>query len=157
MADESAASPEDSANMSTQKSDFRGANFTEWADFRGAKFTERATFQGAAFTEVANFDGATFTGKAYFQGTNFQDGHRPFICRTDRHGLAMWKLIARGERGSAFADAAQTIIKTEDHASGAIFFRVYVDPTRTPSDAEVLSRLEYQSAKRLYQLQRDAH
>ena len=75
---------------------------------------------------------------------------------------------ARGERGSAFAElgsfasidaAAQTIIKTEDHAgaTGAIFFRVYVDPTRTPSDAEVLSRLEYQSAKRFYLLQRDAH
>jgi hypothetical protein len=78
----------------------------------------------------------------------------------------MWKLTARGERGSAFAelgsfasidDAAQTIIKAEDDHHGAIFFRVYVDPTRTPSDAEVLSRLEYQSAKRFYLLQRSAH
>ena len=78
----------------------------------------------------------------------------------------MWKLIARGERGSAFAElgsfasideAAQTIIETEDDTSGAIFFRVYVDPMRAPSDAEVLSRLEYQSAKRFYILQRDAH
>jgi hypothetical protein len=81
----------------------------------------------------------------------------------------MWKLIARGERGTPFAElgsfasideAAQTIIKTENAAgppTGAIFFRVYVDPTRTPSDAEVLSRFEYQSATRFYLLQRDAH
>ena len=75
----------------------------------------------------------------------------------------MWKLTARGERGTPFAElgsfasidaAAQTIIKTEDDANGVIFFRVYVDPTRTPSDAEVLSRLEYQSAKRFYLLTR---
>jgi hypothetical protein len=80
----------------------------------------------------------------------------------------MWKLIARGERETPFAElgsfasidqAAQTIIKTEDDAgaTGAIFFRVYVDPTRTPSDAEVLSRLEYQSTTRFYLLKRDAH
>jgi hypothetical protein len=66
----------------------------------------------------------------------------------------MWKLIARGERGSAFAElgrfasideAAQTIIAAEDDTSGAIFFRVYVDPTRTPSDSDVLSRLEFKA------------
>ena len=80
----------------------------------------------------------------------------------------MWKLIARRKRGTPFAElgslasideAAQTIIETEDDAgaTGAIFFRVYVDPTRTRSDAEVLSRLEYQSATGFYLLQRDAH
>ena len=80
--------------------------------------------------------------------------------------LTMRKLIAREERGSAFAELgsfgsidedAQTIIAAEDDTSGAIFFRVYVDPMRSPSDAEVLSRLEYQSAKRFYLLQRGAH
>ena len=82
--------------------------------------------------------------------------------------MTAWKLTARGERGSPFAelgsfanigDAARTIIKAEDDpgATGAIFFRVYVDPMGTPSDAEVLSRLEYQSAKRFYLLRRTAH
>jgi hypothetical protein len=76
----------------------------------------------------------------------------------------MWKLTARGERGSPFAElgsfasieeAAQKIYKTENDPSiGGIFFRVYVDPTLTPSDAEVLSRLEYQSDKRFYLLTR---
>jgi hypothetical protein len=79
----------------------------------------------------------------------------------------MWKLTARGERGSPFAelgsftsirDAAQTIIKTEaDPSLGAIFFRVYVDPLDTNSDAAVLSRLEYQSGKRFYLLTRQAN
>jgi hypothetical protein len=82
--------------------------------------------------------------------------------------MTAWKLTARGERGTPFAelgsfasigDAARTIIKAEDApgATGAIFFRVYVDPTRTPSDADVLSRLEYQSAQRFYLLTRSAH
>ena len=80
----------------------------------------------------------------------------------------MWKLIARGERGSPFTelgsfasinDAAQTIIKTEgDPSLGAIFFRVYADPLVTKSDdATVLSRLEYQSAKRFYLLTRQTN
>ena len=79
----------------------------------------------------------------------------------------MWKLIARGERGSPFAelgsyaslgDAARTILETENDPSlGAIFFRVYVDPVDPPSDAKALSRLEYQSATRFYLLTRDAH
>lgn len=78
----------------------------------------------------------------------------------------MWKLTARGERGTPFAelgnfasidDAARTILATENTPNGAIFFRVYVDPTRPPSDAEVLSRLEYQSPKRFYLLTRSAH
>jgi hypothetical protein len=79
----------------------------------------------------------------------------------------MWKLIARGERGSPFdelgsfasiCDAAQTIIKTEaDPSAGAIFFRVYVDPLDANSDAAVLSRLEYQSGKRFYLLTRQTN
>jgi len=77
----------------------------------------------------------------------------------------MWKLTARGERGSPFAelgsfasigDAALRILKIEGDPLGTIFFRVYVDPASTRDDAEVLSRLEYQSAKRFYLLQRDA-
>lgn len=81
--------------------------------------------------------------------------------------MTAWKLTARGERGSPFAelgdfasigDAARTIIETEDDPSlGGIFFRVYVDPTRAPSDADVLARLEYQSERRFYLLTRNAH
>jgi hypothetical protein len=75
--------------------------------------------------------------------------------------MTAWKLSARGERGSPFSelgsfasisDAARTIIDTEDDPRGAMFFRVYVDPLRAPTDAEVLARLEYQSAKRFYLL-----
>jgi hypothetical protein len=79
----------------------------------------------------------------------------------------MWKLTARGESGTPFAelgsyaslgDAAQKIFKTEnDQSLGGIFFRVFVDPTNPPSDAKALSRLEYQSAKRFYLLTRNAH
>jgi len=69
----------------------------------------------------------------------------------------------RGERGSPFTelgsyanlcDAARVILETEDDRLGAIFFRVYVWPSSEPSDAEVLSRLEYQSPKRYYLLTR---
>jgi hypothetical protein len=78
----------------------------------------------------------------------------------------MWKLTARAERGSAFAelgsfasigDAARTILKTGDDPHGATFFRVYANPLRAPSDAEALCRLEYQSTKRFYLLTRNAH
>ena len=100
--------------------------------------------------------------------------HRPPLARDNPvyHVLAlcyadsMWKLTARGERGSPFSElgsfasideAARTIIAAEDDTHGAIFFRVYVDPICAPSDADVLSRLEYQSAKRFYLLRREAH
>jgi hypothetical protein len=76
----------------------------------------------------------------------------------------MWRLTARGERGSPFTelgsfasirDAAQTIIETEaDPSLGAIFLRVYVDPLSAKSDADMLSRLEYQSDKSFYLLTR---
>jgi hypothetical protein len=79
----------------------------------------------------------------------------------------MWKLTARGERGSPFTelgsfasigDAAQTIIKTEaDPSLGAIFVRAYVDPLSAKSDAEILSRLEYQSGQRFYLLTRQTN
>ena len=68
----------------------------------------------------------------------------------------MWKLTARGERGSPFAElgsfasidlAAQKIIDTEDDPHGGVFLRVYVDPTHAPSDAlctalQVLNHLQ---------------
>ena len=79
----------------------------------------------------------------------------------------MWKLSARGARGTPFtdlgscaslADAAEMILKAEgDPQSGSLFFRVYVDPLTTGDDAEALSRLEYQSPKRFYLLERNAH
>jgi hypothetical protein len=77
----------------------------------------------------------------------------------------MWKLAMRGERGSPFVelgsyanigDAARVILETENNPLGALFFRVYVDPPSLSSDAEALSRLEYQGAKRFYVLTRSA-
>src|ERR1700688_587435 len=73
----------------------------------------------------------------------------------------MWKLVMRGERGSPFtelgsyanvSDAARVILKTENNPQGAISFRVYVDALNPPSDAQALSRLDYQSGKRYYPL-----
>jgi hypothetical protein len=78
----------------------------------------------------------------------------------------MWKLVMRGERGTplvdvgsyaSIGDAAEVILNTEGNPLGALFFRVYVDPPMGASDAEVLSRLEYQSPKRFYLLTREAH
>ena len=70
----------------------------------------------------------------------------------------MWKLSARynklkqwvelGEFQS-ISDAAERVLELEG-SNGALFFRVYVDPiTAEQSDADILSRLEYQSAKGL--------
>ena len=66
----------------------------------------------------------------------------------------------RGERGSEWRGlgdfqsvvlAAKRVLELEDDANGALFFRVYVDPTADEhSDAEILCRLEYQSAKSFY-------
>jgi hypothetical protein len=78
----------------------------------------------------------------------------------------MWKLRGRDnkiKRWSEFgefqniADAAKHILQLEGDPNGALFFRVYVDPnplTGESSDAKVLSRLEYQSEKGLYRLER---
>ena len=78
----------------------------------------------------------------------------------------MWKLIARGERGSPFAelgsyaslgDAARTILETRMTHHSQRFSSVCMLPVDPPSDAKPLSRIEYQSAKRFYVLTRDAH
>lgn len=53
--------------------------------------------------------------------------------------------------------AAQRVLELENNRSGSLFFRAYVDPPRDMSDAEVLSRLEYQSEKAFYLLTRMAH
>ena len=77
----------------------------------------------------------------------------------------MWQLKMRDENRSwnelgnfdSIGAAALRIIKLESKPTervGAIFFRVYADPVREPSDAEILSRLEYQSAKGFYVLTR---
>lgn len=55
------------------------------------------------------------------------------------------------------ADAARQILKLEGSSGFALFFRVYVDTFGTltngdTSDAEFLSRLEYQSPTRFYLL-----
>ena len=59
------------------------------------------------------------------------------------------------------ADAARRILELEGDPHGALFFRVYVDPNPLTAaavtgteDAEIMSRLEYQSEKGFYLLQR---
>ena len=54
----------------------------------------------------------------------------------------------------SIGDAAQRVLELEGGRLGALFFRVYVDPPGEKSDAENLVRLEYQSAKGFYLLQR---
>ena len=77
----------------------------------------------------------------------------------------MWKLSARDNKNRQWAelgefqcvnDAARHILKLESAGDphGALFFRVYVDPLGEKSDAEILCRLEYQSAKGFYLLKR---
>ena len=53
----------------------------------------------------------------------------------------------------SIGDAAQRVLELEGDRLGALFFRVYVDPPGEKSD-EILGRLEYQSAKGFYLLQR---
>jgi 16S rRNA G966 N2-methylase RsmD len=78
----------------------------------------------------------------------------------------MWKLRMRGEKvrewtelGSfeSISHAARRVLELEDNRHGSLFFRVYVDPPFGKSDAEVLSRLEYQSEKAFYVLSHVAH
>lgn len=78
----------------------------------------------------------------------------------------MWKLVVREGKGRKFAtlgsyaslgEAAQVIVETEGDRLATIFFRVYIDPSGHFSDAEALSRFEYQSARRFYLLTRIAH
>ena len=79
----------------------------------------------------------------------------------------MWKLEMRGARGTPFTDlgsfasindAARAVLKTENDQSGGIFFRIYADPSGVlfPTDKDVLSRLDYQTATRYYVLSRVA-
>jgi len=82
--------------------------------------------------------------------------------------LRMWQLKARGARGTPFeeigayptiADAARQILKLEGGSDFALSFRVHVDTFGTltngdTSDAEFLSRLEYQSPARFFLLTR---
>jgi hypothetical protein len=78
----------------------------------------------------------------------------------------MWKLRGRDNKIKQWseygefqnlADAAERILELEGDPNGALFFRVYVDPnplTGETADAEILSRLEYQSEKGFYLLER---
>lgn len=78
----------------------------------------------------------------------------------------MWKLSGRDNKIRRWSDlgefptiedAAQRILELEEDKSGALFFRVYADPTGDKSDAEILNRLEYQSQRAFYLLQRAVH
>lgn len=69
----------------------------------------------------------------------------------------------RGARGTPFTDqgsyanivdAAAAIAKMENEPPLWVFLRVPVDLYKEPTDAEVLSHLEYQSATRFYELTR---
>jgi hypothetical protein len=78
----------------------------------------------------------------------------------------MWKLRGRDNKFKQWseygyfpniADVARRILELEADPYNALFFRVYVDPnplTSKTADAEILSRLEYQSEKRFYLLER---
>ncbi|MGE0281386.1 MAG: hypothetical protein AB7P20_12355 [Rhizobiaceae bacterium] len=77
----------------------------------------------------------------------------------------MWQLSMRGENRTwtelgSFASiglAAQLVLKLERNPTepvAALFFQVYADPLMDKSDAEILSRLEYQGANGFYVLKR---
>jgi hypothetical protein len=82
----------------------------------------------------------------------------------------MWKLRGRDNKIKQWteygdfhniADAAERILELEGDPNGALFFRVYVDTNPLTAvvvtgtaDAEILSRLEYQSDKGFYLLER---
>jgi hypothetical protein len=79
----------------------------------------------------------------------------------------MWQLKRRGEHqqwtelGSfaAIGPAAHRVLQLEREADpgqpmASLFFRVYADPLMEKSDAEILSRLEYQGSKGFYLLTR---
>jgi hypothetical protein len=77
----------------------------------------------------------------------------------------MWKLRARGARGTPFAeigeyaslvDAASAILRMENDA-GWVFFNVPVGELNPGSDAEILSCLTYQGKARYYELERSAN
>ena len=88
-----------------------------------------------------------------------------------KHGQLhlMWKLSMRGARGTPFTelgsfaslnDAARVILEKEGQDStDVLFLRVSVAPMTFDdwTDADILSTLEYQSAKHYYALTRDAN
>jgi len=81
----------------------------------------------------------------------------------------MWQLKMRDENRSwtelgtyeSIGTAAVHVLKLErgDRAGpiASIFFRVYADPLMEKSDADILSRLEYQGEKAFYVLTRRAN
>jgi hypothetical protein len=77
----------------------------------------------------------------------------------------MWQLKMRDENRSwnelgnfdSIGAAALRVVKLESNPTepiASIFFRVYADPLMEKSDADILSRLEYQGAKGFYVLTR---
>jgi hypothetical protein len=74
----------------------------------------------------------------------------------------MWQLSVRDQNRQwadigTFGDiapAARRVLELEGEPRSALFFRVYADPLVEKSDAEILSRLEYQGAKGFYVLRR---
>ena len=75
----------------------------------------------------------------------------------------MWKLSGRDNKIRQWAelgefqsinDAARRVLELEGDPLGALFFRIYAHPPGDKSDAEILCRLEYQSEKGFYLLQR---
>ncbi len=77
----------------------------------------------------------------------------------------MWQLSVRGENREwtelgafeGIGPAALRVLELDrDPArpAGSIFFRVYADPLMSKTDAEILSRLEYQGDKGFYLLTR---
>ena len=77
--------------------------------------------------------------------------------------FTMWKLSGRDNKLKQWSelgefqninDAARRVLELEGDRFGALFFRIYVDPPYDKSDAEILCRLEYQSPKGFYLLQR---
>jgi hypothetical protein len=80
----------------------------------------------------------------------------------------MWQLSVRGDHRQwtelgtfgGIGPAAHRVLELEREPGepmASLFFRVYADPLMEKSDAEILSRLEYQGTKGFYLLTRQAH
>ncbi len=91
------------------------------------------------------------------------------FCTSSRKSRYMWSLKTRGEKIRDWTDlgevpdltaAARTILKHENDSGGAVYFRLYVDPVTNmtgETDAEILSRIEYQGNNSFYLLTRQQH
>jgi hypothetical protein len=77
----------------------------------------------------------------------------------------MWQLSVRGQNRDwtdlgtfvGSGPAAMRVLELERDPTqpiGSVFFRVYADPLMEKSDAEILSRLEYQGGNGFYVLKR---